>query len=75
MEEKNGCEASSWQALGAVLKGTALRAQCTTQGASASHLTTLCRRGDLQSMATGPSTLLARSESGRSPPNLGASNR
>eukprot|EP00965_Chrysotila_dentata_P109210 3609130-Pleurochrysis_carterae.AAC.1 len=47
MVERNAREASRWQPLGAVQKRTALGAQqCISRGASASHLTLLCRRGD-----------------------------
>eukprot|EP00965_Chrysotila_dentata_P155563 5139955-Pleurochrysis_carterae.AAC.1 len=72
---RNCREACRWQPLGAVQSGTALRAQCISRGASASRLTSLCRRGDVQSLATRPSALLARSESGNAPRYLGASNR
>eukprot|EP00965_Chrysotila_dentata_P209821 6185513-Pleurochrysis_carterae.AAC.5 len=75
MEERNGREASRWPPVSAVHKGTALRAQCISQGISASNLTSLCRQGDGQSLTIGPSALLARSESGMTPRNSGASNR
>eukprot|EP00965_Chrysotila_dentata_P049193 1631587-Pleurochrysis_carterae.AAC.7 len=72
MEERNGREASKRQPLGAVQKEAAFRSQCISQGASASNLTSLYRRGDVQSLTIGPLALLARSESGSAPWNSGA---
>eukprot|EP00965_Chrysotila_dentata_P065494 2170461-Pleurochrysis_carterae.AAC.2 len=63
MEERNSREASRWQPLGAVQKGNALRAQCISRGASASHLTSLCTRGDVE--ALGPPGAVR--DRGRSP--------
>eukprot|EP00965_Chrysotila_dentata_P057454 1905956-Pleurochrysis_carterae.AAC.2 len=60
MGERNGRKTSRWQPLGAMQKGTALRAQYIGQGASARNLTLLLRRGSVQSLMIELMALLAR---------------